>query len=606
MQSDETGCSYGSQLLNQGLIAELVDLRVNKTLFAGWVSIMPPKFKKWKGKAVALEQLKVREIVKQAVGKNVDIPEFQREFVWDPEQVKLLAESLYLEYPVGSLLLWDSSEYSEAKTAQGTQASLWIVDGQQRTTALCLLLGNKPYWWPDTQDWNKALDRYDVMVKLLPGEGDGRLEFALPNPIRRQDPNWFSVRSTLCLEDVEDLTSLARGTVKRLTDDPERQMELFGRVHGKLQQLWQIREDDIPVVKIDHEVEDVAEIFARLNQEGTRVKEADVTLALAAVRNPGWVRKEYLPFLNDLEGRGWDLDAGVFIRTMTGIGRGRARLVEVPKDFWSPANLPSVWKTSREIIWEVLKRLAEFGVSSPKLLPSTNSLIPLFVLHHRWGREESYRFDRVLYWFLLANRDGRYSGSAVTSLNEDVRTITEAPTFTDSLEELQSRLRMPPEISDEEFLNRYDRAGNRFLRLMLYLVLFQNEGKDWVDRTRLGYDKTGGSLSAGFEPQWHHIFPRRVLKDAQTPEDEINALANITVLNERTNVNKLSGKPPSRYIEQFGINAELLREHAVPDPFLETVDETKWSVERYQDFLVERAQLLTREAKVLLHKWQGA
>ena len=35
---------------------------------------------------MALEQLKIREIVKQAVSKNLDIPEFQREFVWDPEQ----------------------------------------------------------------------------------------------------------------------------------------------------------------------------------------------------------------------------------------------------------------------------------------------------------------------------------------------------------------------------------------------------------------------------------------------------------------------------------------------------------------------------------------
>jgi hypothetical protein len=73
---------------------------------------------------MALEQLKIREIVKQAVGKNVDIPELQREFVWDPEQVKFLAESLYRDYPVGSFLLWDSSDYQESKTAQGTQASL--------------------------------------------------------------------------------------------------------------------------------------------------------------------------------------------------------------------------------------------------------------------------------------------------------------------------------------------------------------------------------------------------------------------------------------------------------------------------------------------------
>src|SRR5688572_23150068 len=100
---------------------------------------------------MALEQLAIHEIVKQAVGKSVDVPEFQRDFVWDPEQAKLLLESLYRDYPVGSFLLWDSSGYQEAKTAQGTQASLWIVDGQQRTTALCLLLGHKPYWWGDSE-----------------------------------------------------------------------------------------------------------------------------------------------------------------------------------------------------------------------------------------------------------------------------------------------------------------------------------------------------------------------------------------------------------------------------------------------------------------------
>lgn len=556
---------------------------------------------------MALEQLKIREIVKQSVSKNVDIPEFQREFVWDADQVKKLAESLYRDYPVGSFLLWDSSEYQEAKTAQGTQASLWIVDGQQRTTALCLLLGQKPYWWNDAEGWNIALERYDVMVNLLPDNSDDRLEFALPNPIRRRDPRWASIRRILSVEKVENLTPLAQEIVEQISNNPNQMMEHFGKVHSRLQRLWQVRERDIPIVKISHEVEDVAEIFARLNQAGTRVKEADVILALAAVRNPGWVREGYLPFRNDLEDRGWDLDAGIFIRTMTGIGYGRARLIEVPKDFWSPANLPSVWKNTRETISEVLKWLAEFGILSPDLLPSTNSLIPLFALHHRWERQSAYRFGKALRWFLLANRDGRYSGSAITSLNEDVRAITEAAGFDNALENLLKRLRVSPEVSPDEFINRYDRAGNRFLRLMLYLVLFHREAKDWVDGTRLGYDKTGSPMTTGFEPQWHHIYPRSVLKKASVPDDDIHALANITVLNERTNVNKLVGKEPWRYIQQFRISPEALRPHLIPESFVKTrndeaVVKEQWSMQRYTDFLIERAQLLADEANAFLRE----
>ena len=556
---------------------------------------------------MAIEQLKVREIVSQAVSKNVDIPEFQRDFVWDPEQVKKLAESLYRDYPVGSFLLWDSSKYQEAKTAQGSQASLWIVDGQQRTTALCLLLGQKPYWWADAEEWNKSLERYDVMVNLLPDEGDDRLEFALPNPIRRRDPCWISIRRVLGMERVEDLTPLAQEIVRAVSDDPAQMMELFGKVHARLQRLWQIRERDIPIIKISHEVEDVAEIFARLNQEGTRVKEADVILALAAVQNPGWVREEYLPFRNRLEDDGWDLDAGIFVRTMTGIGKGRARLIEVPKDFWNPQNLPTVWKAAKEIITEVLKRLAEVGITSADLLPSTNSLIPLFVLHHRWGDKQGYHFKKALWWFLLANRDGRYSGSAITSLNEDVRTITEATDFEQAIENLRNRLKVSPEIAEDEFLNRYDRAGHRFLRLMLYLLVFHHEARDWVDGTRIGYDKTGARITAGFEPQWHHIYPRSVLREANIPNDEIHCLANITVLNERTNVHKLSGKPPSGYIQEFRISEQNLRSHLIPDPFARAANEEallkeQWGVERYTDFLIERAKLLAKEANAFLQK----
>lgn len=556
---------------------------------------------------MALEQLKIREIVRQAVSKNFDIPEFQREFVWDPEQVKLLCESLYRDYPVGSFLLWDSSEYQEAKTAQGTQASLWIVDGQQRTTALCLLLGQKPYWWDDAEKWNKAMERYDVMVNLSPDNGDDRLEFALPNPIRRRDPRWIGVRRILSIDKVEDLTSRAQDILGKISTDTNQMMVLFGKIHAHLQRLWQIRERDIPIVKINHEVEDVAEIFARLNQAGTRVKEADVVLALAAVRNPGWVRDEYLPFRNDLEERGWNLDAGIFIRTMTGIGQGRARLIEVRKDFWNPENLPSVWNKTKVTIEEVRRRLAEFGIFSPDLLPSTNSLIPFFVLHNRWGNQADYHFGESLRWFLLANKDGRYSGSAITSLNEDVRTITEATNFKEAMENLSNRLRVTSKIEDEEFLNRYDRAGNRFLRLLLYLVLFNNEARDWVDNTRIGYDKTGAPITTGFEPQWHHIYPRSVLKKASVPEDEIQTLANITVLNERTNVNKLIGKEPWRYIQQFTISEQNLRGHLVPDVFTKDInDERKlreqWNVQRYTDFLIERSQLLAQSANSFLNK----
>jgi len=192
---------------------------------------------------MTLRQVTIAEIIRQAVNGDVNIPEFQRDFVWDPEKVKRLAESLYRNYPIGSFLMWNSSEYSEPQAAQGFPQPIWIVDGQQRITALCLLLGRRPYWWESAQDWNETLERYDVMVNIL-SEEDDRLEFALPNPTRRNDPRWVSIRKILSTGNVENLTSLAQ----KITTSIKGQFDakLFGKVHARLHQLWRIRERVIP------------------------------------------------------------------------------------------------------------------------------------------------------------------------------------------------------------------------------------------------------------------------------------------------------------------------------------------------------------------------
>jgi hypothetical protein len=103
------------------------------------------------------------------------------------------------------------------------------------------------------------------MVNIL-SEEDDRLEFALPNPTRRNDPRWVSIREVLSTGNVENLTSLAQQITTSIKGQFD--AELFGKVHARLHQLWRIRERVIPIIEINHEVEDVVEIFARLNQEG--------------------------------------------------------------------------------------------------------------------------------------------------------------------------------------------------------------------------------------------------------------------------------------------------------------------------------------------------
>ena len=57
-----------------------------------------------------MEDLSIREIVEQVGRGQIRIPAFQRGFVWEPERVAYLMDSIYKGYPFGSLLFWRTKE----------------------------------------------------------------------------------------------------------------------------------------------------------------------------------------------------------------------------------------------------------------------------------------------------------------------------------------------------------------------------------------------------------------------------------------------------------------------------------------------------------------
>ncbi len=71
---------------------------------------------------MAYGNVAIHEIVDNSVRHSWSIPEFQRGFVWKATQVRDLAESLWYDYPIGTLLVWNSASPTEA--ALITMASL--------------------------------------------------------------------------------------------------------------------------------------------------------------------------------------------------------------------------------------------------------------------------------------------------------------------------------------------------------------------------------------------------------------------------------------------------------------------------------------------------
>ena len=65
--------------------------------------------------------LKVRELLDEISRDQVLLPEIQRAYVWKGPQVAKLLNSLYKEYPVGQILLWDTIELPITKKLEGVE-----------------------------------------------------------------------------------------------------------------------------------------------------------------------------------------------------------------------------------------------------------------------------------------------------------------------------------------------------------------------------------------------------------------------------------------------------------------------------------------------------
>jgi hypothetical protein len=540
---------------------------------------------------MAYASVTIKEIVERSVNHRWSIPEFQRGFVWKATQVRDLIESLWLNYPVGTLLVWDSSGPVQTRSASDAQTpDLWVVDGQQRTTALCILSGRKPYWWAG-ESWEKTVRKYDIRFDIHTKKPPF---FVVANAATRRvkGSRYLSIDKLLVLDvtreaDLKALQELARQIKLEGLCDGMDAMEVYTR----LDRLRKIRDMEVVTITVDNELEDVVEIFSRLNSRGTRVTEADIYLGVVAARTPGWVRDNFLPFVSQVSDLGYEVSPNLVFRTLTGIGKKAVRYRSIEQTFWDAASIQPVWERTKKAWTLGIKHLKDHGIPGNALLPADNALVSLIALVDKFPDNG---FSRVLYWFLQASRFSRYSSSSTSSMEEDLKEIAESATSSEALERLLTRIRYVPPLAAEDFMRDY--GDTRFGRLLLYLLVLRNGAIDWDQQgVRIGFD--GAELLAGFQPQFHHVFPKKFL-EGKVAADLIDALANIAIIGPSINI-RISKQNPMDYIPKYRITSEKLRQQFISGQIVET------SVGNYPDWLRKRAETLAAAGNQLLEELRG-
>jgi hypothetical protein len=222
----------------------------------------------------------VSEAIERAVSGEWDVPEFQRQFVWQPSQVCGLADSLWRKYPVGALLLWRRPE----SNGNSRRPQWWIADGQQRLTSLCILCGREPVWLRRKPAEYRArlLQRFDPCFDT--GVDRPPSFVANRSAARAHDSRLIPVHRLLTLDPRNER---GREELERLVAELKlvegyRDLDT-AELYQRLSRVSLIRQRELAVTQVEHEREDVIEIFERLNSRGMRFRKLLLKLAMEEI-----------------------------------------------------------------------------------------------------------------------------------------------------------------------------------------------------------------------------------------------------------------------------------------------------------------------------------
>lgn len=526
--------------------------------------------------------MKLDTILDHVDAGSMALPEFQRGYVWNRDQVRGLMDSLYRKHPVGSLLVWETKTESatvrgDGKPATGTVKLL--LDGQQRVTSLYGIIRGCP---PPFFDGNSA-----AFTGLYFNLDDEIFEFS--SPVRVNDnPIWINVT---------DLMKVGVGEyIKRIMVVPELQGNITVFI-DRLNNITSISDINFHIDEItgeDKSVDVVVEIFNRVNSGGTKLSKGDLALAKICAEWPEARDEMKLPL------KKWD-DAGFYfkldwlLRCVNTIVTGEA-LFSALSDV-SPSQVRDGLEQAEKAVDTLLNLISSrLGLDHDRVLGSRYSF-PLLVhyLARRGGNFADYReSDRALYWYIHTFLWGRYSGSTESVLNQDLGLIEDLDGGLDRLIDQLRQNRGDLRVHPNDF--RAWSRGARFYPLM-YMLTRVDHARDWGTGVELN-SALLGKLSG---LQVHHIFPKALLYQHGYSMSEVNQLANFTFLTQETNL-QISDRNPAEYLKEIATKQPgVLESHWMP------MDRELWRIENYREFLDARRTLLAKSSNDFLDSLvQGA
>ena len=498
------------------------------------------------------------------------VPSIQRGYVWQRSQVPYLLDSLYRGYPIGALLVWKTNldvPLRMAAVLQGSPAHARpsvLLDGQQRLTSLAKVIA------PAAVIGGPLDVRFDLRDKT----------FLNPSAVQRRDP--ILVRVTEVLGEAPQFGGiLHRVGIKPASPD-------YQTYYQRLVDLHSVRNYQVTIVTVDSDdYEEVADIFARVNQGGRRLSKGDLVYSAIAARwSDGLATIE--DFHDELDRNYFSLDREAVLR-LTGLlaGVGAHAIKLIGRDMTSDLLKKSWGDTERALRLVVDFLRGECGIPRAAELTSPNVVVvPAYLLHQRNGQLSDEETALLRRWIYTAMAFSHNSNQVESKLDAEVKlTKTKGghELFDDLIRRASGPRSVDSPIAPDDLASK---AASSPLFNLLYIAALKDGAKDWCTNTAI----SALPMTSTSSIEYHHIFPKaRVM--GRYGKAITNSLANLAFISGACN-RKIGAELPRDYLKSM--HANRLAEQQVP------TDVSHWELDAFEGFLVDRRAMLADRLNSLL------
>lgn len=560
------------------------------------------------------------------------IPDFQRDFEWEPWDVRELIRSIFMDYYIGTLLLWKGNKENfktlSCESIYGFKEKLdpqhIVLDGQQRLTAI-----HYAFFAPDVPFPKRSKGViYLIDIRcLLEEDYENFIDYEfLTNKNKRllKDKSLQFESHTFPLGEMKGGSWGTSDWIKEYRDywqnkaeisEDETEKGIFsnyaqeaGTFRTILEELF--NEFYISYIELDHQIEvaKVCDIFTQINSKGVRL---DIFDLLNAILRPKDIflkqmwrdAEEKLAYTDTKKMKTYILQVMSVIEQSYCSSKylyylvpeskktirkpdGTKEQIILIKDVEEFNNKWSLAVDALKKAIESLKNPRDFGAIKPAFVPYP-SIIPAFASIKEFVRKTkpSNILDvnrKIRKWYWASIFTNHYSSSVESTTAKDYMSLQKW--FKDDA--------AVPDII-EEFTHgvknidlRNDHAKGSAIYNAIFNLLVINEARDWNNFELPEYSELDD----------HHIVPYSVFKEEGGKA--INSILNRTPISDSTNRHIIRNRMPHDYIQEMLDNNEekqvyqVFESHLVSKHAVEILLRKPFTKSDFDDFLEERKRTI--------------